>query len=135
MGIDLNAVKDVADRENEGTLIHLNDELGKPWYEGERKVTITVAGSYSRIFRKAEEAIRRRPLKAGKLTSEKFYDENMEKAIACTLAWEGFELDGKPADLSRANIAKLYTNCPWVYDQVWEAMNDHQLFFRNDSEN
>jgi hypothetical protein len=134
MGVDLNAVKDVANREDGGAVVHLNDEFGKPWYEGEQKVTITVAGSYSKAYRRAEESIRRRPIKSGKITGEKFYDENVEKVIACTLGWEGFELNGKPAELTRDNVRTLYNACPWVLDQVVEAMNDHKLFSVSSSE-
>lgn len=120
----------VAEREDEGTLVHVTDEGGKLLYHGEGKpVTIRVAGTYSKTYRRAEEQIRRRPFKAGKITNEKFYDETMEKAIACTLAWDGFvDQHGNPIELNKHNIAAVYEEYPWVYDLVWEAMDDHSRF-------
>jgi hypothetical protein len=126
--MDINFSKaSVADREDEGTVVHVMDENGKPLFEDGEPVTITVAGSYSRIYRRVEEQIRKRPLRK-KLTSEVFYEDTMEKTIACTLAWQGFKADGKPFELTRPNAHALYDNCPWIYDQVVEAMNDHALF-------
>lgn len=124
--------KSVAEREDEGTIVHVTDAHGKPLYYGEnndKPVTIRVAGTYSKTYRRAEEAIRRRPFKPAKVTGEKFYEETMEKAIACTLAWEGFfDQDGKPVELNRHNVAAIYEQYPWVYDLVWEAMDDHSRF-------
>ena len=132
---ELNAGQEIAAREDEGTVVECLDEFGKPMFEDDQPVTITVVGVRSKRYRRAEEAIRRRPIKHGKLTGEKFYDENLEKVIACTVAWKGWKSGGQPAELNRDNAAVVYTNFPWIYDQVMEAMNDASRFFRNSSEN
>jgi hypothetical protein len=132
-GFDLSVEQKAAAVEDDGTVVPILDREGRPMYADEAEktpVTITVAGRYSAHYRRAEESIRKRPFKAKKLTSEVFYEDQVEKVVACTLAWEGFYADGKPFPLNRANAAALYQACPWVLDQVSEAMNDAANFSR-----
>lgn len=127
--------------QDEGTVVHIEDVLGKPMYYGEetpenpngKPVTITVAGTYSRRYRRIEDQIRRRPMKARKITGEKFYDEMIEKVVGCTIAWEGFAMGAQPVLLNDHNAEKLYKNFPWVLDQVVEAMAESERFFAKDS--
>lgn len=139
-GFDTNN-KSVAQIEDEGTFVHIHDPAGKPMYFGEMTdenpdgipVGITTAGSYSTRYRKAEEAIRRRPIKPKQLTGEKFYDEAIEKTAACALSWQGFFADGQSVPCNKQNALELYDNFPWVYDQVVEAMHEHERFFKKSS--
>jgi hypothetical protein len=130
-GFDFNAEQQATSTEDEGTVVHIHDRTDRPMYwgdKGDKPVTITVAGTYSKQYRRAEEQIRKRPFKSRKLTGEVFYEEQIEKTVACTLAWDGFFTAGKPFELNRHNAAALYTTCPWVLDQVVEAMTDHGRF-------
>lgn len=135
-GFDLQAEKAAAVAEDEGTVVHIEDRAGNPMYWGEKEdkpVTITVAGRYSTTYRRVEAEIRKRPFKAKKLTLDKFDREQVEKVAACTLAWAGF-FDGKrPFELSRANAEALYMACPWVLDQLTEAMEEPARFSPNSS--
>lgn len=127
-----------ASREEEGVVVHVTDAEDTPQFydtpEGERlPVTITVAGAHSTRFRRVEENIRQRKLKPSKLTGQAIYMENIEKAAACTLAWQGFVVNDQPIRCDAANAKVLYMACPWVYDQVLEAMHDHARFFGHGS--
>lgn len=138
-GFKISAAKAAAAVEDEGTTVHVKDHAGTPQYYraedgSERPVTITVTGRHSSRYRRAAEAIRKRPFK-GKVTGETFYGETIEKAIACTIGWEGFlEDDDSPMELSRANIGRLYQECNWVLDEVSEAIHDSANFSRSSSE-
>jgi hypothetical protein len=138
-GFEIGAETEAARLENEGVVVPINGADEKPRYykkNGEVKpVTITVAGSHSDYYRRAEKAIRQRKLKPGKLTGQTFYDDNIEKVAACTLGWEGFfsreSKDGPlvPIEPTQHNIKEMYKRCTWVLEQVMEAMNDHASFF------
>lgn len=141
-GFDFNAIDQVAEAEDQGTVVHVHDQVDRPMYYtaadgSEKPVTITVAGVHSRRHRKAEEAIRRRKLKPNKLTNEVFYEDHIEKVVACTIGWEGFYSGSGesrvPVELTRQNAGRLYKSATWVLDQVVEAMNDHQRFFSTSS--
>lgn len=114
--------------EDQGTVVHVQDRTGAPMWWGEddvEPVTITIAGRYSAKYRRAEENIRKRPIKRGKLTQDTFYEENTEKVVACTISWSGFlDKQKNPLPMTRENLMALYQGCPWVLDQVSEAMND-----------
>lgn len=98
--------------------------------EEDLPVTITVCGAHSSIFRRVEAALRRRKLKPRQLTGEAIFEDNLEKVVACTQAWDGFEDDdGKEVAFTRELVKDLYLECPWVYEQVLEAMHDHARFF------
>jgi hypothetical protein len=124
MGFDIRAEQAAAAVEDEGTVVVILDREGKPYGSDEAPVTITVAGRYSSRYRKAEAAINRRPVRHKKATHETYLDEAKEKVIACTISWAGFV----PAEFTRENLTALYEGCPWVLDQVAEAMNDAANF-------
>lgn len=135
-GFDLSTAEQVASTEDEGTVVELLGPDEKPYLykdaNGEEKpVTITVAGAHSRRHRKAEEALRNRKLKPRQMTGQIFHEDNIEKVVACTLAWSGIADKGQPLELTRANVAMVYKRAPWILDQVQEAMNDHARFFEN----
>lgn len=130
---DLKQRANEAQREDEGTRVHIKGLDGRPMYHeagGERRpVTITVAGTLSRRYRRVENGIRRRRIDPKALTGEQFYDDAVDKAVACTLAWDGFAMDGQPIEPSEQNVRQVYLAAPEVLDQVTEAMQDHTRFF------
>jgi hypothetical protein len=133
-GFDIQQQASSAQKEDDGTVVHVNGLDDKPMFYtapdgAERPVTITVAGTLSRRYRRVESEIRKRPIKVKKLTGEVFHEDAVEKAVACTIAWEGFTFDGTPVDATRVNVLRLYQACPWVMEQVTDAMQDHTRFF------
>lgn len=134
-GFDIATQQEQAKEEDAGITIEIQgvDELPVTYTNLETNevmpVTITVAGAHSSIMRRVESAIRRRKLKPRQITGEGIFDDNIEKAVACTLDWQGFLNDGEEIEMTPKNIRILYTRCPWVYEQVLEAMHDHARFF------
>ena len=137
-GFDIDAQAAAAKTEDEGTVVHIHglDEMPM-YYEGPDKkpvpVTITVAGAHSPRYRRIEEAQRQRKLKRSQFTGAVIFDDNIEKMSGCTLAWDGFFVNGQPVDCTSHNASQLYRRCPWVYEQVLEAAHDHSRFFGSGS--
>ena len=133
MGFVMKKEADKAKRQGDkGTVVHIHNADDVPEYygpTGELPVTITVAGQNSERYRRAEDALRKKKIK--KITKGMLYEDSLELAVACTMAWEGIFVDEEektPIEFSRHNVRQLYLLCPWVYDQVNEAMNDLSLF-------
>lgn len=136
-GFDINQQAEKAKKEDEGTEVHIHGLDDLPMFyeeDGEQKpVTITVAGAHSQTYRRIEDSMRRRKLKPKQLTGEAIFSDNIEKAAACTLDWQGFFVGEEVVQPTANNIKQLYKTCPWVYEQVFEAMHDHARFFGNGS--
>lgn len=136
-GFDISKQAEVANQEDEGVFVHVNGLDDMPMYyeeDGEEKpVGIYVAGSHSTRYRRIEDQLRKRKIKPRQLTGEAIYDDNVAKAVACTLSWQGFRQGDEVIPLTNQNAEHLYKTCPWVYDQVLEAMHDHKRFFKSGS--
>jgi hypothetical protein len=131
-GLDVFDETSNAKLENQGVPIHIKGLDGKLRYfrqNGERvPVTITVCGVNSDRHKGVEKEIRLRKLNPGSINSQKFYDDAIEKAAACTMSWVGMFNKGKEVRCDRHNAAAIYKALPHILDQVQEAMNDHSLF-------
>lgn len=135
-GFDIETQAEAAKVEDEGIEVHVHSINDEPMYFGEdndQPVVIVTAGSHSKLFRREEEKLRKRKLKARQLTGEQVYEDNVQKAAACVLGWSGFVSNGTPVDCTKHNVAQVYKRCPWVFEQMLEAMNDHSRFFENGS--
>lgn len=131
-GFNFGQVEEIAVIEDQGTVVHIIDLNDRPMYyqgpDGERPVTITVAGAHSRKARAVDRELRGRKIKPNQLTGDKFRDDAIEKLAACTLAWDGF-FDGEaPVEMNRHNARRLYAAATWIFDQVQEAHVDHKRF-------
>lgn len=125
MSFELSKTKDVAAREDEGTVVHLADENGEKMYTENVPDTITVAGTYSARYRRAQDANRDRLFKrrSAQLDGETVQRQGLEIIAACVLAWTGFGMEP-----TKANVVAVLESAPWIREQVEAAMNDHQLF-------
>ena len=74
-----------------------------------------------------------------KITAEKLEANNLDRLVAATdsFAW-GNGPDGKPTtwngealEANAANVRKVYTQAPWIKQQVDEALGDEARFFRD----
>ena len=133
--MDLDHASAVADRENDGVILHVKDECGEPAYTNERPVTITVAGSYSHRYQRAFEAQRRRIVRGRRgLSEDEMVDRMVQQAldlvVACVVAWDGFTDHGQPFPFTKTNAVKLFQAAPWILRQVEGAMEDHERFFK-----
>lgn len=129
--MDLNKL-DLTKSSNEGvwyTLKHpaTNDDL---------PMKIKVIGKDSDKFIKLSEDFRRSTLedmKANKTTEQRIqtskeYGDNL--LIACTLEWQGIELDGKKLDCTPDNVKLVYQRFGWIKEQIDTAIADRANFIK-----
>jgi hypothetical protein len=131
-GFDFAAVAAVSEREDQGVEFHVHDHLGNPLYDDGEPVTMTVAGSYSNVYRDADRAFKRRRWK-GSPTPEAIEAAREDAVLApCVLEWSGFKDGGKPVPCSREYAVKALRT-PWIRAQFDNAMWDHAGFFEGSS--
>lgn len=131
MGLNLKDEKASIAQENEGTVVHLQNVRGEPIMDGDKPVTVRIAGSYSAPYRKTQAAQTQRLLnkRRQKFTEEEFAANRAELVAACVLEWSGIDgEDGKPLPCTPINALKLVTDLPHVRDQLEEAQADHASF-------
>lgn len=140
-GFDVLAHLDWAKSEDAGQVVELRRPDGvlmtyKDASGADKPVTITVAGSYSTAYRNAANRQRDRIAKMRRIkASGKMLDEHaLELAVACVLAWDGLEKDGKPYPCTPDNVRWLLNEYAWVRELVEEAMHDHEGFTRSSSQ-
>ncbi len=139
-GFELSAVGNVAATEDEGQILEIHDHRGAPLTftapDGtEKPVTVRVAGTYSKVYRRAQEMLRERQIRQrrAKLTGEAVTRQSVELVAACILGWDGFFNAGQPLAYERENVIEVLTRAPWIREQVEEAMVDHEGFFTSSS--
>jgi hypothetical protein len=126
--------KPVEEREDAGTIVFVKDELGEPAFDGEgdakRAVTIRVVGTYSPTYRRARRKVRDKNLKTirNDYNAETLEDQETAIAAECIIEWSGFTIGGRPFELTPKNAFALLKSHPWIYEQVFAAMNDHASF-------
>lgn len=125
--MEITKTKSVAEREDEGTVVKISDENG----DVQDGVTITVAGTYSSRYRRAEASQRGRLLKQRRtnISGEDLQRQQLELIAACIIDWQGFTVEGKPYLLNKENAVALLESAPWIREQVDSAMVDHSSFF------
>jgi hypothetical protein len=130
MGLnDIGVVKDTTDVE----LVHpktgeiLTNDDGTP-------MTITVYGPYSSTYKAITHAQQnKRLMKAqrmgGKmsLTAEELEASTMELLVKCTADWK-ITLDKGLEKFSEEKVRQVYTDMPWVRDQVEAVFGDTRAF-------
>lgn len=138
-GIDLAHTPDVATREDEGVVVHVEEATGElAFYQngtGQSPVTITVAGTYSHRYRRAMEHQRQRVFRGSRrrVDPEAAYQQALDLVAACVISWDGFTNNGQPFACTRENAVALFERAPWILRQVEDAMEDHQGFFKRAS--
>jgi hypothetical protein len=137
--------KAVEQAEDDGVVIHVRDVRGvKMTYtvkEGdgenakdvEKPVTMRVAGTYSKRFRRITDMNRDKMMRrrGSMLDGDAVNRQAVEAMAECIIEWDGFFVKGRPLTLSKNNAVVLLEACPWIKTQVDEAMNDHAAFFKD----
>lgn len=100
-------------------------------------MTITLLGQDSQVYRKLslgkqQAALNRmkRGKKAEDLDAEKLSEDSINDLVKLTVAWTGFERDGKPVEFNEVNVKNIYTEFPWIREQAQEFIADRANFFR-----
>lgn len=129
--MDLNKL-DLTKASNDGVWITLKH----PASDENLPMKIKVIGKDSDKFIKLSEDFRRSTLedmKANKTmeqrieTSKEYGDKLL---IACTLEWQGIELDGKKLDCTPENVKMVYQRFSWIKEQIDTAIADRANFIK-----
>ena len=93
------------------------------------EVSITLAGTDSEAYRKAQRKLINKRLAAkgkGTITAEQVDADDLQILGDCTLSWEGLLVDGVQLVCSASAAIKLYSDprFPWIREQATAFMND-----------
>ena len=135
-GFDITQQPKTSDEES---IVHIHGLDDKPLYfkddeeSDPQPVTITVLSVHSKKIRRFDESMRKRRIKASRLTGEALHEDSLDRAVHGTVTWQGFRSGEKALAPTAENVRMIYEQYPWVLDQVVEAMNDNQRFFSSAS--
>lgn len=96
-------------------------------------MTITVHGPYSKKYKAIAHAQQNRRLakaqRGGKMTlsAEEIENSAMELLVQCVEDWT-ITLGGTKPKATEAKVREVFTQLPWVKDQVDAALGDTQAF-------
>lgn len=129
--------RNVAAREDAGTIVHIKDEIGhKAFYtttdNTEKAVTVKIAGSYSSRARRAQEASRDELFKIrGLPDGDQATQLGLAVLVACIIEWDGFfDEHDNPLPLTPENAFVVLRDMPWIKEQLETTHNNHAAFFR-----
>lgn len=98
------------------------------------QMSVTIHGPYSPVYKKINhDQQNRRLMKAqrtgGKLnlTAEEIEASSMDLLVKCVADWN-ITLDKKPEPFSQEMVREVFTNYPWVREQVDSAFADTRAF-------
>jgi hypothetical protein len=124
------AVLSIVDPRDEETI--LTDDATK------EPITITVIGRDSKLYQEqqhkaVDKRINRRIAKGKKekLSSAELEDDTLETLVKCTRAWSHIAYGGKELECTPENVRMIYTNVPWLREQVNEFIGDRANFLGN----
>lgn len=138
-GFDMADQKEAASIEDDGVFVHIHGLNDQAMYytpldapdDGETHevpVGITITGTHSKRFREIDGRQKRRRLKAKDFTGARVQEDNIEKVAYCTISWQGILDHKKEVRCDNANATTLFTEHPWLLEQLSEAMADHERF-------
>lgn len=67
----------------------------------------------------------------GKTTAERMNEEAINLAVAITVGWNGLEENGQPIPFTSENVHRVYTQFPFIREQVDEFVADRRNFIKN----
>lgn len=67
----------------------------------------------------------------GQLTAEEAEQEALGMLKKATVDWENIQLDGENLSCTEANIHRVYSEFPWLREQVEEFINQRDNFIKS----
>lgn len=114
--------------------------LGEAWLNiihpitgQETDMRICVMSPDSQKYREIDQRIKNSGLQAtrrtGTLSMQEIDSRTMELLVSATVGWENVIFDGQPLEFTPVNVEKVYTDFPFIKDQVDRFIADRQNFF------
>lgn len=132
---------DTKERAEKGAIMPvLSPETQRPLFDdttGEQ-VQITLLGADSSRFRKGQFELAREQLRTTRRRTNSTADD-MEAALKtligvlaeCTLDWKHIAWNGEVLECNKPNATMLYTELPWLREQVSEFVQDRANYLGN----
>ena len=136
-GLNFSAAPPIVANEDDGATIQLRDiedELMHYRMSSEdewKPVTITVVGTYSKRYKRAQDHQTTLAVKGGrrvKVTGDKLRTQRENLAAHCIIAWDGFFDANGSVDCTPENILDAFEKYPFILEQAEAAMDDHANF-------
>ncbi|MHB2205071.1 hypothetical protein [Methylobacterium sp. CM6257] len=135
--MDLSNLDTTATAEAGATMEVVHPATGAPLtQDGGAVVSITLAGQDSERYRKADRRIANKRLQASsngqrvKLTAEGIESDNLERLVACTIAWNGIGWGGADKECTPENAREAYKRLPWLREQAEAFTADRANFLK-----
>lgn len=115
---------------NEGSDLIVRDPVSSE----KTDIVITLLSADSDIYRsrlnKMSDRMQRtlHKRKGRQLSSAELRGESIELYADCTAGWKNIELEKAPFEHNKENAVKLYTDYPWIFEQVEEFVEDRANF-------
>ena len=94
----------------------------------DQDASVDVVGIGSRIHKQAMKKIEDQETifakRGKKMPTEQSDELYIEMLAKCTKGWKGIEEDGKAVEFSQDNAIRMYTDYPFLRQQVLEAIHD-----------
>lgn len=124
-----------------GAVLELKDPAGEPLLKSDGEpITITLAGTESKRWKKARNVVGNKYLKATARNNpqqarsfEDGLDDMAFQLAAVTMAWDGIEIDGQPLECNPANAKRLYLESDTIREQVDLFVGDRRNFWKASS--
>lgn len=114
-----------------GKVLHVSDDDDTP-------VTIKLLGEDSEKFRALAHRRQNTRIRDSvdargriRITSEQIEDDELEVLVACTVGWEGVDVDGEMLEFSLQNVRKLYARFKWIREQASQFIADRSNYLGN----
>lgn len=124
---DLQAIHDVM--QDSAWLTILHPRTGAP-----TPMRIKIASPDSESYRKVDRRIKNRSFAAvkknkGNVSAEALEASSMDLLVGITLEWENVVWGGTPMEFTEDNVRQLFTQFPFIREQVDEFAGDRNNFF------
>lgn len=127
---DLSQFADLIPSQEEGTIVDiLHPVTGDPI-----GMTVQVAGPDSDRARKARQAVMNANLRTSTASKPKANEiEASARSVVAksVISWIGVELNGEELDCTVDNVLKVFTDYPFIYEQVSGAAANRALFIKS----
>ena len=86
---------------------------------------------YRQIDNRIRNATTKSMTKRGGLSAEELSESGLQLLIQATVGWENVIFDGQPIQFSPENVRTVYTDFPFIREQVDRFLGDRRNFFLN----
>lgn len=133
--MNINELDATIAQDEEGVVIPVYAKNGDPDLASDgSQTTITVVGSDSERYRRAQDIQTRRMLRTrrAKMEPDDIRANRIELAASAVIAWHGIEADGQPVPCTLESV-RLVLKAQYMLEQIEAAVNEHASFLAKSS--